>query len=272
MGAACRAARRIQLYLEFQASKQAQAQQLAQMFPGAPAGRAAATDPTGGGARTVAPSYSSKQQQQQQPKPGTIQAMWGYAAAAVKKLSPLKSSRADVEPDTQQLQQPVQQSSKDRAQRLKPQPSAEDAQQSDAAKQQQGAGVQQQGLQQPRGPWDPEGFAWRKLDSKFVAQVFNETGEERRQLQAIMMEAEAAGGHVSLDHVHETAKRMQGGFTGMLIAMSALGTVLGYWHVYSTSLQDVERQLKDLNKRQLIQHGEVGAGETYRSAAARQTL
>jgi hypothetical protein len=124
--------------------------------------------------------------------------------------------------------------------------------------QQQGAGVQQQVCEQPKGPWNPEGFAWRKLDPKFAAQVFKGTGDERRLLQAKMMEAEAAGGHVSLDHVHETAKRMQGGFTGMLIAMSATGTVLGWWHVYSTSLQDVESKLKELDQRQRSQYGEVG--------------
>ena len=113
------------------------------------------------------------------------------------------------------------------------------------------------GVQQPRGPWDPEGFAWRKLDSKFVAKVFNTTGDARQLLQARMMAREPAGGHVSLDHVHQTAKRMQGGFTGMVIAMSASGTVLGFWNVYSTSLMDIEKQLQDLDRRQRAEHGQV---------------
>jgi hypothetical protein len=131
-------------------------------------------------------------------------------------------------------------------------------QQPDAAGQQQGPGVQQlQGVEQPKGPWDPEGFAWRQLDPKFAAKVFNSTGDERRVLQARMMAAEPAGGHVSLDHVHQTAKRMQGGFIGMVIAMSASGTVLGFWNVYSTSLQDIESQLRALDQRQRSQHGQV---------------
>jgi len=71
------------------------------------------------------------------------------------------------------------------------------------------------------------------------------------------MAREPAGGHVSLDHVHQTAKRMQGGFIGMVIAMSASGTVLGFWNVYSTSLKDIEKQLQDLDRRQRAEHGQV---------------
>jgi hypothetical protein len=77
-------------------------------------------------------------------------------------------------------------------------------------------------------------------------------------LQAKMMAAEPPGGHVSLDHVHQTAKRMQGGFIGMCIAMSGSGTVLGYWNVFSTSLKDVEQQLRALDQRQRKLDGEVG--------------
>jgi hypothetical protein len=183
------------------------------------------------------------------------------------KLSPVKGSRANTNPSTQQLQQqPEQQSShgrQEQAEEQVQQPPAEGTQQADVAQQeqhQQGSGGQQKkGLEQPRGPWDPEGFAWRQLDPKFAAKVFNSTGDERRVLQAEMMAAEPAGGHVSLDHVHQTAKRMQGGFIGMLIAMGASGTVLGYWNVYSTSLKDVERQLRALDQRQRSLHGQVGA-------------
>jgi hypothetical protein len=113
-------------------------------------------------------------------------------------------------------------------------------------------------VEQLRGPWDPQGFAYRKLDSKLKARVFNDTGDARRQLQALMMSQEPAGGHVSLDHVHETAKRQQGGFIGTLIAMGASGLVLGFWNVFSTSLHDIETQLRDLDQRQRRQHGQVG--------------
>jgi hypothetical protein len=36
-----------------------------------------------------------------------------------------------------------------------------------------------------------------------------------------MMSQEPAGGHMSLDHVHETANCQQGGIKGTLIAMGA---------------------------------------------------
>jgi hypothetical protein len=43
-----------------------------------------------------------------------------------------------------------------------------------------------------------------------------------------------------------------------MIAMGASGLVLGFWNVFSTSLQDIETQLRDLDQRQRRQHGQVG--------------
>eukprot|EP00775_Hariotina_reticulata_P012129 gene12129-12267_t len=77
-----------------------------------------------------------------------------------------------------------------------------------------------------------------------------------KQLQAKMMAEEPVDGHLSLDHVHETAKRMAGGYTGMLIAMGASGLVTGYWNVFSTSLKDVEKQLQQLDQNQRVKHGQ----------------
>jgi hypothetical protein len=57
--------------------------------------------------------------------------------------------------------------------------------------------------------------------------------------------------------VHQLAKRMEGGYTGMLIACGASGYVLGFWNVYSTSLKDVMPQIKALNQRQLAQYNTV---------------
>ena len=97
-------------------------------------------------------------------------------------------------------------------------------------------------------------------------------GGARRQLQQQMMEQEAAGGHVSLDHVHQTAKRMAGGDIGMLIAMGGSGLVLGHWNVYSTSLEDVSRQLKELDARQRKLHNEVRKWPCVGSVGSLQLL
>jgi hypothetical protein len=100
----CRAGRQIQLYLEFQAAKQLEAQQRAQLLAGTAAGREAAATGSAG-QNPAAPSSSSKQQQQQQQqqpsKPGTLQSFWGI----IKRLSPAKGSRVNPELSTQQQQQ-----------------------------------------------------------------------------------------------------------------------------------------------------------------------
>jgi hypothetical protein len=205
-----------------------------------------------------------KQQQQQGPKQGTLQALWGATTAAVRSvMSPAKArgaSQSGEQPDTQQQQEQQQGSQGCSAAAVKGMPADEEQQQQQKQKQkQQGSpGQEQADVEQLRGPWDPQGFAYRKLDSKLTARVFNDTGDARRQLQALMMSQEPAGGHVSLDHVHETAKRQQGGFIGTLIAMGASGLVLGFWNVFSTSLHDIETQLRDLDQRQRRQHGQVG--------------
>lgn len=249
-----------------------QAQQLVGRLAGGQV--AAGTPPTQQGATsTPAPTSTAAagkgpKQQQQQPKRGTLMACWGKAvsvatavtATVARTLSPAKGNReteSQQSPTTQQHEEEQQPSSEEGQQGSAAQ-AQQPEQQSGPAEPQQDAGQQQWGgVQQPRGPWDPEGFAWRKLDSKFVAKVFNTTGDARQLLQARMMAREPAGGHVSLDHVHQTAKRMQGGFTGMVIAMSASGTVLGFWNVYSTSLMDIEKQLQDLDRRQRAEHGQV---------------
>lgn len=61
-----------------------------------------------------------------------------------------------------------------------------------------------------------------------------------------MLAAEPAGCHVSPDHVHQTAKHMQGGARHSF-ALSASAVL---WYVYSTSLQDIERQLKVMDQCQ----------------------
>jgi hypothetical protein len=72
------------------------------------------------------------------------------------------------------------------------------------------------------------------------------------------MQGLPAGGHVSLDYVHQPAQRMQGDYLGMLIACGASGVVLGFWNVHSTSVRDVQQSLTDLRTRSLRLHGEVG--------------
>lgn len=80
-------------------------------------------------------------------------------------------------------------------------------------------------------------------------------GEVQRQLYVQMMEQEEAGGWVSLDHVFEVAKRMKSSHKAMLIAVGASGVVLGFWNVHSTSLRDVEQQLKQLDARERQRSG-----------------
>jgi hypothetical protein len=84
-------------------------------------------------------------------------------------------------------------------------------------------------------------------------------GHSKRQerLQISHMQGLASGGHVSLDHVHQLSKRMQGDYLGTLIACGASGVVLGFWHVHSTSLRDVQQNLEDVRKRSLRMHKEV---------------
>jgi hypothetical protein len=66
-----------------------------------------------------------------------------------------------------------------------------------------------------------------------------------------------ASGHISLDQVHEVAKRMQGDFLGTLIACGASGVVLGFWYVHSTSMRDVQQSLMELWEQSMRQHGKV---------------
>jgi hypothetical protein len=114
-----------------------------------------------------------------------------------------------------------------------------------------------------RGAWDPLGFAFHQLTAEKAKRAFKQAGAAQRILQADMMAREAADGSLSLDHVHQTAKRMQGAHIGMLIACGASGVVLGYWNVLSTSLGDVEVQLKQLDERQRAEHGKVVGWSYY---------
>lgn len=114
---------------------------------------------------------------------------------------------------------------------------------------------------QPRGPWDPEGFAFRKLDNKLAMNVFTLGGNDQRDLYRQLMDHEPAGGSLSLDHVHDVAKRMNSKHIGMLIACGGSGLVLGFWNVYSTSLVDVKRQLQELDARQRKLYDTVSISE-----------
>jgi len=107
----------------------------------------------------------------------------------------------------------------------------------------------------PRGPWDPLGFAYRKLDNKIAMKAFTQGGDDQRDLYRQLMDQEPAGGSLSLDHVHDVAKRMKSKHIGMLIACGGSGLVLGFWNVYSTSLMDVKQQLQDLDARQKELYG-----------------
>lgn len=198
-----------------------------------------ATTTSAGGASSAALTANSTgaAQQQQKRQGGSLWALWGALA------QPIASKHSD----TAQPQQAEQQQQQHQHQ--------SEHQQQHQHQQQQTAPA----VDAVKGPWDATGFAWRKLDPKFAATVFNSTGDARRQLQIKMMAEEPVDGHLSLDHVHETAKRMAGGYTGMLIAMGASGLVTGYWNVFSTSLKDVETQLQQLDQNQRVKHGQVGS-------------
>jgi hypothetical protein len=81
-------------------------------------------------------------------------------------------------------------------------------------------------------------------------------GHSKRQehLQIAHMRGLPASGHISLDHVHEVAQRMQGDFLGTLIACGASGVVLGFWYVHSTSMRDVQQSLQELWEQSMRQH------------------
>ena len=106
-------------------------------------------------------------------------------------------------------------------------------------------------------PFDRRGFALKALSSQLAADIYMGHSKRQEQLQVAHMQRLPAGGHISLDHVHQVAKRMQGDFLGTLIACGASGVVLGFWHVHSTSMRDVQQSLKDLRERSIRQHGEV---------------
>lgn len=106
-------------------------------------------------------------------------------------------------------------------------------------------------------PFDRGGFALKALSSQFAADIYMGHSKRQEPLQIAHMQGLQAGGHISLDHVHQVAKRMQGDFLGTLIACGASGVVLGFWHVHSTSMRDVQQSLKGLRERSMRQHGEV---------------
>jgi hypothetical protein len=106
-------------------------------------------------------------------------------------------------------------------------------------------------------PFDREGFALKALSSQFAVDIYMGHSRRQEQLQVAHMHGLSAGGHISLDHVHQVAKRMQGDFLGTLIACGASGVVLGFWHVHSTSMRDVQESLKRLRERSMRQDGEV---------------
>jgi hypothetical protein len=106
-------------------------------------------------------------------------------------------------------------------------------------------------------PYDKQGFALSTLNSQFAADVFMGHSKQQEQLQVAHMQGLASGGHVSLDHVHQLSKRMQGDYLGTLIACGASGVVLGFWHVHSTSMHDVQQSLRDLRARSVDRHQEV---------------
>lgn len=107
------------------------------------------------------------------------------------------------------------------------------------------------------GVWHEEGFNWSALDNSTATAAYQAAGAQRWELQGFMLEGQKAEGILSLDHVMEVAKRMLGGYKGMLIACGAAGNVLGYWPVYSTSLEDVRTQLQQLNERERASTGKV---------------
>lgn len=98
--------------------------------------------------------------------------------------------------------------------------------------------------------WGSEGFGLSKLESGMVSDLYLALGRPRWQLQHGMMLMEQAEGFVSVDHVIETAKRIKGDSTAMLIACGKTGNVLDWWFTPSTSLFDVLPDLKALNARQ----------------------
>jgi hypothetical protein len=84
------------------------------------------------------------------------------------------------------------------------------------------------------------GFVWRQLDATFAAKSSTSEGLSAGSCRQ-RIGAEPAGdtvtGSVALDHARQTAKRMQGGFMGMVIALTPSATMLSYCNMYSTSLK-----------------------------------
>jgi hypothetical protein len=105
-------------------------------------------------------------------------------------------------------------------------------------------------LGQLRGPWDPLGYGYRKLEPKYAVEVYQQIREQRWRLQRAMLMHEQAHGFISFDHVMETAKRIKGTDKAMLIACGASGNVLEWWTTTSTSLAEVAEDLKQLSSRQ----------------------
>lgn len=100
------------------------------------------------------------------------------------------------------------------------------------------------------GIWQKEGFGFSKLEPGLVSDIYLALGRQRWSLQRGMQLLEQADGHVSVDHVIQTAKRVKGDSKAMLIACGATGNVLDWWFTTSTSLYELVPDLKALNERQ----------------------
>lgn len=74
---------------------------------------------------------------------------------------------------------------------------------------------------------------------------------DRSSLQRRILRSEQADGFVSLDHVVDPGKRIQGDTKAMLVACGSSGNVLDWWCTTSTSLHEVAEDLQQLDKQQV---------------------
>ena len=118
-----------------------------------------------------------------------------------------------------------------------------------------------------KGAWDPAGFDYQRLDAALATAAYKAVGFGRWQLQSLLQASERTEGVLALDHVMEVAKRMQGGFKGMLMACGASGNIVGHWPVYSTSLDEVREELLALHAKEEAR-GEVGCCGVHMLVAA----
>jgi hypothetical protein len=103
-----------------------------------------------------------------------------------------------------------------------------------------------------KGPWAKDGFNYSSLEPSLATAAYLSVGQARWELHELLLISQTADKVASLDHVIQVAKRMQGGYKGMLIVCGASGNVLGYWRVNTASLEEVLPELTEIAERERV--------------------